>query len=201
MTGLVEPIAQKPGLEDVVFDSQRVFRAVLQAMSFPGRVNLLAVSIEPPAPLDLATAAVCLTLVDLETPVWLDAAAGTDEARGYLRFHCGCSIVDDPAKASFAIIADPTDKRSLSDFNQGDDRYPDRSATLIIQVPSFAEGADRALAGPGIVGSVKTNIDGLAPSFWLDWSGNGAAYPAGVDVLFTCGPSILGLPRTTWIED
>ena len=49
-----------------------------------------------PAPLDPATAAVLLTLVDNETPLWLDPAVAA--ARDWLAFHCGASIVDAPER-------------------------------------------------------------------------------------------------------
>ena len=80
-------------------DSQQVFRLVLAAMSEPGSVHDIEVDMTPPARLDPATAAVCLTLLDFETPVWLDAAADSDETRAWLRFHCGCPLVADAGAA------------------------------------------------------------------------------------------------------
>ena len=74
--------ALRPGFLAPVADSQQVFRRVLRAMSEPGSLQDIAVDLAPPAPLDRATAALCLTLLDFETPVWLDAAADGEEVRG-----------------------------------------------------------------------------------------------------------------------
>ena len=69
----------RTGLADPVFDSQKIFRAVLDATSHPGRVVSVPLPVEPPAPLRPATASLCLALVDLDTPLWLDTEARTGQ--------------------------------------------------------------------------------------------------------------------------
>ena len=64
-----------PGFTDPVTDAQATFRAVLDAMARPGTIHSAGECLAAPAPLDRATAAVLLTLVDHETPLWLDANA------------------------------------------------------------------------------------------------------------------------------
>ena len=97
----------RPGLADPVLDSQRIFRGVLDAMSHPGRIVALAVEDAAPGPLHPATEAVCLALVDFETPLWLDPTGRTADVTAHLRFHCGCPIVEEPGRARFAVITDP----------------------------------------------------------------------------------------------
>ena len=87
-----------------VFGAQETFRAALHAMSYPARVMEAGFELDPPPSLDQASAAPALSLFDFETPVWLEPAASTDEVRAFLRFHCGCPIVEDPAAAQFAIV-------------------------------------------------------------------------------------------------
>ena len=84
------------GFAEPVLDAQRVFRAVMEALARPGTVQALACALTPPAPLTPELAAVALTLVDHETPLWLDgglrAAPGVAE---YRRFHAGAPSVED----------------------------------------------------------------------------------------------------------
>src|SRR5262245_39312327 len=61
----------RAGLAEPVLGSQQIFRAVLDAMAHPGRIVSVPPPLDTPAPLWSATASMCLTLVDGETPVWL----------------------------------------------------------------------------------------------------------------------------------
>ena len=90
-----------PGWTDSVHDAQASFRCILKALSEPGTVQTLPVVIEGPAPLSPAATAVCLTLADYETPLWIGGSAHLQAAESYLRFHCGCPLVSDPAKAVY----------------------------------------------------------------------------------------------------
>lgn len=184
---------------DPVFDSQAVFRAVLYAMAHPGSVREIPVALEPPPPLAPATAAACLTLLDAETPVWLQARG--DTVPGYLRFHCNSPIVDAPGMARFAVIQDVAAMPVIQAFNPGTDEHPDRSTTLIVQVQDLVEGEGVVLAGPGIRSRVRIDVLGLSPDFWDEWSENARLFPQGVDVIFAAGTRLAALPRTTQVED
>lgn len=189
------------GLSNPVLDSQRVFRAVLEAMAHPGRVVDVPEPEAAPPPLHLAAAAVCLALADVDTPLWADAGAGTDETREFFRFHCGCPLVDDPGMALFALIAQPDVMPELSRFNRGTDEGPDRSATLVVQVAALEAGRGRRLTGPGIAGQTLLEIRDLPSRFSRGRRENHALFPRGVDVLLTAGRRLAALPRTTVVED
>jgi alpha-D-ribose 1-methylphosphonate 5-triphosphate synthase subunit PhnH len=189
------------GLADPVLDSQRVFRAVLEAMAHPGRVVPVAGPVETPEPLHPAAAAVCLALVDLETPVWLDPRARTAEVLDGLRFHCGCPIVEEPRTARFALIVDARSMPPLAAFDGGTDEYPDRSATLIVQAAALAAGAGKRLTGPGIAGNAWLAVDGLPDRFWAELGDNHARFPRGVDVILAAPAGVAALPRTTRVGD
>jgi alpha-D-ribose 1-methylphosphonate 5-triphosphate synthase subunit PhnH len=166
----------------------------------PGSIQFMPVDIKGPAPLDSATTALVLTLADFETPVWLAPEADLSATQSYLRFHCGCPLVNDAARATFAILAGPHRQLDLSSFAQGSMEYPDRSTTLLIQVSSLSSGPVRVLSGPGIAGTRMLRVEGLPENFDTQWGENAAGFPLGVDVVFCCGNAIAGLPRTTRIH-
>lgn len=181
---------EAPGFADPVFDAQSVFRTALTALSEPGRVLAL------PSSLGIdAAPALLLALADHDTPIWLDETASKFAA--YLRFHTGAEIVNDLKSGRFAVIGSASVCPSLGHFEPGTADYPDRSATLIIEVETLAEGGDWSLSGPGISGARTLSVGGLPPDFLDQWSDNHASYPQGVDVFFTCGSRLAGLPRST----
>ncbi len=189
-----------PGFAEPVLDAQRVFRAALWAMAHPGSVVDLALKLSAPDPLDAATAALALTLADYETQVWLDPVADTAAIRRYLRFHCGCPLTTDADMAAFAIVAAPAARPPLSAFSTGCEQYPDRSATVILQVPSLSGGPQWTLHGPGIRGMAYLAVAGLPVDFGHWVVANHALFPRGVDLFFACGSRLAALPRSTEVE-
>jgi alpha-D-ribose 1-methylphosphonate 5-triphosphate synthase subunit PhnH len=187
------------GFADAGREAQAAFRALLDAMARPGSIVTLPMLAEPPpAPLAPAAAAVALALCDADTPVWLDAPLAAGAVPAWLRFHCGCHIVGAAADAAFAFAADAPP--AMAALHAGDDLYPDRAATLVMQVPGFAGGTGLRLAGPGIDGAVHVSIDGLAADFVAQRAANRALYPRGVDCILVAGERALCLPRSTSVE-
>jgi alpha-D-ribose 1-methylphosphonate 5-triphosphate synthase subunit PhnH len=198
----IDTASLKPGLADPVHGAQHLFRGLLSAMAHPGRAVDLgeAVTVDGPVPLDPATTGAALTLLDYDTPLWVDWIADTPPVRGYLKFHCGCPIVARSQDAAFGLITDPANMPRLALFAQGVDQYPDRSATLLLQVPSLSGGPAVTLRGPGIKGTATAAPGGLPDWFWNDWRLNAGQFPLGVDVFLTCGTSVIGLPRSILAE-
>lgn len=188
-----------PGFRDPVHDSQRCFRALLDAMARPGTLVSLPAPQALPDGWTPALTALALTLFDQETAVWLDSAAAS--AAAHLRFHCGCPLAERPERATFAVIAAPASMPPLHAFPIGDPQYPDRSATLILALPSLAGGPALRLTGPGIKGEAMAAPQGLPPKFVHQWADNHALYPSGIDVILTAGDRAMGLPRGVAIEE
>ena len=187
-----------PAWPDPVHDAQNVFRQVLQALSEPGTIQTLSIDLPVPAPLHQATTALCLTLLDMDTPLWIDHASHAVQA--YLRFHCGCPLVEDRARAQFVVLTDPATLQP-DQFEQGSITYPDRSATLIVQVTSLTDGPTRRLTGPGIASSSTLRVAGLTSDFSARWAVNHAGFPCGVDLIFCSGTQFVALPRSTALRD
>jgi alpha-D-ribose 1-methylphosphonate 5-triphosphate synthase subunit PhnH len=88
----------------------------------------------------------------------------------------------------------------LGAFHTGSDEYPDRSTTVIIQLPALCGGEGWSLRGPGIEEIMAFSPAGLPPLFCSWVQDNHALFPRGVDVIFTCGSSLAALPRSTRLE-
>lgn len=181
-----------PGFADPVLDAQACFRAVLEAMSRPGRVQRLVPPPEVPPGLSPAAAAVLLTLVDATTPLRLAAGA---EAAAWVRFHCGCALQRDGA----TFVLDPA--ALLLDLEAGTEEEPERGATLILEVATLEEGRGWRLTGPGISDAHRLHVAGAPTDFVGDWARNRARFPRGVDAILCAGTHIAALPRTVRIEE
>jgi alpha-D-ribose 1-methylphosphonate 5-triphosphate synthase subunit PhnH len=204
MTAQPHPAAGEPrssdglgrGFADPVLSSQRVFRTLLGAMSAPGTAAHLADDVEPAPGLHASTARLLLTLADAETPVWLAPSLGP-AAPSWVRFHTGAPVVDVPATAAIAVLDGAATAPLIDAFHAGDDRYPDRSATLLVQCAALGGGEPVGLAGPGIAEPLAIRPTGLRVGFWREAAANHARYPLGVDLVLVAGDAIVALPRST----
>jgi alpha-D-ribose 1-methylphosphonate 5-triphosphate synthase subunit PhnH len=185
-----------PGFADPVGEAQATFRAVLDAMARPGRLHRAGALLAAPAPLDQATAAVLLTLVDNETPLWLEPALAA--AHDWLAFHCGAPIVAAPDSALFALALSLPDLAALP---AGSHEVPESSATLILQISTLGTGTRYRLSGPGLREPTLLAADGLPAHFAAGWQRNHALYPRGVDIILCAGTTLTALPRSVSIEE
>lgn len=189
-------VTSLPGFQDAVHEAQTTFRTLLEALAHPGCSWTIPSSITAPGRMSPVCAAACLTLLDLETQVWLQPGL---EIESWLRFHTGCRLTKDPQQANFAVIWDVARSPNLQAFNQGTAEYPESSTTLLIQVERLVDGEAVVLQGPGILDK-RTIAPQLPTQFWQQWSTNHQAYPLGVDVFLFDQTHVMGLPRTSAIR-
>ncbi len=198
---MLDSIAIEGGFQKPVFDAQTVFRAIMQAMAEPGTIHRGMALAKPPAPLTPEAAAVALALCDQDTPVWLDSSlAAEDAVRAWLAFHTGAPLANTPADAHFAFSADPEHLIGLENFAQGSQEYPDRSATLVLQVSDLSGGEGLVLAGPGIESVARLAPRPLPRHFIRQWAQNHARFPRGVDLILVSRKGLAALPRSTRIS-
>lgn len=191
----------KPGFADPPLQAQATFRLLLDAMAHPGRIKTLADDAPAaPAPLDAAAFALALTLLDFESPLWLDERLSAPDVIENLRFHCGCPIVEQPVAAAFTLIGDAASLPSFSAFSKGTPEYPDRAATLIIQTGGLSDDEGWTLNGPGIENQARLRVLSLPEDFAQRWRANRLGFPNGVDLIFTHSRQLACLPRTTALE-
>jgi len=184
-------------LPDSVHDTQQAFREVLDALSRPGQPHTLGFELAGVA-LGGAIARLLLSLTDDETPVWWQREEAV--LQNWLRFHTGAAVTDEPKKAVFALIKQIERGLALDDFALGTAASPELSTTLLIELPALSGGPDLQWQGPGIEDVQRVSLQGLPSDFWHQWQSNRALFPQGVDIIFTCGDRVLGLPRTTRVR-
>lgn len=188
-----------PGLADPVFDSQAIFRRLLDALARPGLAQPFEIGLDPPAPLTPELAGVALALADADAPIWLAARLSASRAvRDYLRFHTGARLTDDPAAAAFALVSDPADLPPFDVFAQGSDEYPDRSTTIVLALADLGHGAAIRIAGPGIRGEVEVEAQ-LPCEVAASLRANRRLFPRGIDLVVVAPGRVVGLPRSSRI--
>jgi len=174
-----------------VLASQAAFRALMDALARPGTIRPLTPAAAAPSPLSATAAAVALTVLDYETPVWLDAPlAQSPQVADCAR------VTPDPREAAFAFIADPVHAPAFDGFSLGTPEYPDRSATLVLQVQGFGSGQRLLLAGPGIADVQGFSARPLPPDFHNRIAANRALFPRGVDMILVSPDAVAALPRS-----
>ena len=176
----------QPAFVDPVLDAQRGFRAALKALAEPGLIQHLpcAPRLDGLAP---ATYALCLA-PSFDTPL----------IRANLAFHCGCPLTANREDAVFALLGEQ-DLLDLSGFNHGNDRYPDQSCTLLVQLTDLESGRGLLWRGPGIKAQRQVQVP-VPQAFWLERQRR-EAFPRGLDVLFAAGHHLIGLPRSSRVAE
>jgi alpha-D-ribose 1-methylphosphonate 5-triphosphate synthase subunit PhnH len=191
------------GFDDPVFDAQHVFRCAMMALAQPGTLHRLNVRLKPPAPLSPGIAALALTLCDFETAIWLDDHLQTNgEVTSFLRFHTGASFVEHRDKATFGLIGAVDHLLDLQGFSIGTLEYPDRSATLVIDVCHLRDNADGlVLSGPGIDGKARLDAGPAVTRLRPFWAENHKLFPRGIDAIFVANDIIAAVPRSTKVTE
>ncbi|MEM7076283.1 MAG: phosphonate C-P lyase system protein PhnH [Pseudomonadota bacterium] len=179
------------GFSDVPVQAARAFRSAMQVMARPGRIETMT-GAAPPAPMTVAAGVLALTLCDADTPLHLAGRHDCAAVRDWLTFHTGAPLVA-AGRAMFGLgtwdALQPLDR-----FAIGTPDYPDRAATLIVEMDVLqAKGAQ--LTGPGIRGTALLSLPDVAV-----FQANAAHFPLGFDTFLTCADQLAALPRTTRVE-
>lgn len=181
----------KGGFADAPIDAARAFRAAMMAMARPGSIHSVA-GARPPAPLSGAAGVLILTLCDPDTKIYLAGGHDTASVRDWITFHVGAplSAAED---CDFALgtweTLTPTNR-----FRFGTEQFPDRSATLIVELPELT-GQGAELSGPGIRDTSLLSLP-ETQAFQL----NAGRFPLGWDAYFCADQCLAALPRSTRVE-
>lgn len=176
------------GFTDAPAQAARAFRAAMEAMARPGRIEQIT-GAAPPAPLSPAAGALILTLCDPDTPLYLAGACDTAAVRDWVTFHTGAPITG-AATCAFAV-GTWDDLLPLGVYPAGTAENPHQSATLFAEVSGLMEQGS-ILTGPGIETTATLSLP--------DLTGRDHAFPLGLDIFWTCGDRLAALPRSTKVS-
>lgn len=180
------------GLADPAREAAYAFRALLDALSRPGTIQQIN-GASAPAPCSPAAATLIVTLCDPTTPLFIAPSHDSDAFREWVTFQTGAPLVS-ASDAAFAIGTWDA-LAPLAPYAVGTPAYPDRSTTLIVEMPALeADGA--VLSGPGIETTARLNLPEIEA-----FQQNRAQFPLGIDFFFTCGSEVAGLPRSTGVTE
>jgi len=179
------------GFADAARDAAHAFRAALQALARPGRIETITGAV-PPAPCSPAAGALILTLCDTTTPLHLAPSHDDEALRGWITFHTGAPFV--AAEQAMFALGTWEALQPLSRFSIGTAEYPDRAATLIVEL-ALLENDGATLTGPGIETTARLSLPETAA-----FQRNRRRFPLGFDTYLTCGDRLAGLPRSTRVE-
>jgi alpha-D-ribose 1-methylphosphonate 5-triphosphate synthase subunit PhnH len=178
-------------------DSQRAFRAVLDALARPGQVYRLPADTDPGVPAVLWPT---LALADLGTGVCL-----LDPDRRWAEaVRAATSAPDVPLeRARLVASLRPITGGEVRRLRRGSAAEPERAALVSVSVAGVDGGSRRwRLAGPGVPGTREIAPAGVPEGLVEARAEAVAGFPAGIDVLLV-GPDgrVLGLPRSTRIDE
>lgn len=165
---------------------QAVFRQLMRAFSFPGRIQTLTEG--------EALRQTLATLVDREATL-----ADPQDLLDALTLKRLQARMTAPELAQF-IVADGR-VPPLFEPCLGTLESPEGGATIFLRVTALGGGAQWQLTGPGIATTQALAISGLDPA-WIarrqDWN---EGFPLGVDLILVDTNSVVALPRTTLAAD
>jgi alpha-D-ribose 1-methylphosphonate 5-triphosphate synthase subunit PhnH len=190
MSDMSSKTALSGGFKQAPLEAATAFRAIMTALACPGDIRTVA-GATPPAPLSVAAGVALLTLADAETPIFLGASYDTSDVHSWITFHTSAPI----GTAQAAVFALGTwSELPLADFAIGTSEYPDRSATLIVELDELSD-TGALLRGPGIKETAQLSLPAVVP-----FQENAQHFPLGLDFIFTSGCTLAGLPRTTKVN-
>jgi len=179
------------GFTEAPLQSARAFREILEAMARPGTIRRVQ-GASPPPPLSVAAGVALLVLTDPTTRLHLAGRADCADVRHWVAFHIGAPLAA-AEDADFAVGTWDA-LHPVARFRIGQPDYPDRSATLIVELPALVAEGPR-LTGPGIAAEARLSLPETAA-----FQANRALFPLGFDCILTAGDQLAALPRSTRVE-
>ncbi|NPV91847.1 MAG: phosphonate C-P lyase system protein PhnH [Firmicutes bacterium] len=185
---------------DQVFDTQRYFRLVMDAMARPGKIQQLpGLRFDPPPGLNPYAVGIAITLMDNETTFSL--LPDRQFWREYLRLNTGSRPVE-LGQAEFVLVEGGLDLAEMASLNRGSLQFPERSTYLILMVEGITEdegsGLSLQIQGPGIRHKRRVNLTGLMGINLLRLMVLNREFPLGIEaIIVDRNGRLICLPRSS----
>ncbi|MGV9386371.1 phosphonate C-P lyase system protein PhnH [Nonomuraea sp. NPDC003707] len=182
--------------------AQADFRALLNVLSRPGVLDAVGTGDGPPA---LGVAA---GLADVEVPTAVLTTPGEEYWARALHLATSAPAVP-PHEARMVVALRPPTSAEIAALTRGDALHPELGTRLVAVVAGLGEsvpGQDGpevvlTLSGPGVPGTRRLRVTGLARDVFEALAAANAGFPAGIDTFFVAQDgTVAGLPRSTRIE-
>ncbi len=195
---------------DEIFDSQMIFRLLLDSMSRPGRIYLLNKYDYRfiPGSFSPFCLSILKALCDNTVRFYVDSAgAGLAD---YLELNTG-SCAGGPDCAEYAVFDGHAFNSGFKDLNRGTIEFPEDSQTAIITAEDLQKpdegiaGRDDLLllelSGPGIKDYEHVRIKGLDRKYLESFIEMNRYFPLGIDMMIVDEEGrLVSIPRTTKLE-
>jgi alpha-D-ribose 1-methylphosphonate 5-triphosphate synthase subunit PhnH len=188
---------------DAVHDTQRIFRKLLRAHSFPGTIVDIGPdtrSIETWATMSTALTGIALTLLDAETTfcVWPGRSSAEEDFLSHLTYGRRAPA----AAAGFHFLTGGREaEAALQAASVGTLVEPHLGATLIVEVGGLDEAGPWVLRGPGISNTARLGVTGFDDDLVGLRAERCSEYPLGVDLVFVDAEGrCAAIPRTTRVQ-
>lgn len=182
--------------------SLSVFRAVLEALSRPGKVVDLPAGVATSVP---PAAVPVLALADLDVSVATFEVGDGPMWASSIRSVTGCRLA--PAADADMILAErPPTADEVSSLRVGTAHAPERGARLFVRCDAITEGSTSAgttirIKGPGASAGRTITVIGVGGDVFGALAAANRAFPAGVDTWLVAGDRrMVGIPRSSRID-
>ena len=195
---------------DEVFDSQAIFRVLLDALSRPGKVIQLpgiAWTGSPPG-FPAAALSVLKTLCDHRVSFSLGRPNERRAWISYLEVNLSTPFRR-PEEADFVLFDGAGFDEEFAYLKRGTPEFPERSATALLCIGALADFQAApvetvrtlSLEGPGVEGRAALAVSGLDGRYVDERARANRFAPMGIDlILVDEAGRVAGIPRSTRVE-
>ena len=208
-------VVREGGFDDV-FDSQAAFRALLDALSRPGKVRRLPACSYTGAPEGFCPPSLTIMKTLCDHRVSFSLVPRETALERYLEVNLAAPY-EGVENADYVIFSGSSFDEGFMRLKRGSPEFPESSATALLCVGSLAEGAldtapgttpdaagpscRLALSGPGVQDKAFLTVTGFDPRYGEARARTNNVSPMGIDLfLVDTGGRVAGIPRTSVVE-